>query len=140
MTIHQRVFVWIQTMKKGYILFTAWSKECSHLSLHRQHPRYLKQWAQPNHFFYCFFSFLLVLLVFLHCCQLHNAILLNKKSIHHRLEEARGLINHAVQYWNMILCTFSNIPRKLIPVFFIWRYNSINQWIMEKMKTITITM
>ena len=42
----------------------------------------LKQWAQPNHLFYCFFSFLLVIIGFLHCFQLHkhNAILLNKKA------------------------------------------------------------
>ena len=64
------------------ILYSLPGAKNTHLSLHQQHPGYLKQWAQPNHLFYCLFSFLLVIIGFLHCCQLHkhNAILLNKKA------------------------------------------------------------
>ena len=41
---------------------------------------------------------------------------------------------------NKILCTFSNIPQNLSQFTSLWRYNSINQWVMEKMTTITISL
>ena len=129
--------VWIQT-----IFYSLPGAKNTHLSLHQQHPGYLKKWAQPNHLFYCFFSFLLVIIGFLHCCQLHkhNAILLNKKIFIIVLQRQE---DSPVMQCNNYTWSYVHFPTyhgSWFQFSSLWRYNSINQWIMENMKTIAIAM